>query len=232
MEKRKCDTDREYTVWELIKQNLTVWRLIVFFALAGAIFLGGYKYWCNRAFVSEKKYKDICQVMASFYVEEYSGESAPERAGTVIKVADSRNAYETFKKISGYELEYLGYQALFDLQEGGDSDVITLYVKYPGAYKEFTLDNEQEALEFAGYLMRSIEDVMEDAVGKKGVRVLDQPYVADKEQRLLAYAPTRREFWQEITKAAVAGAFFGIIVEVAFFAALAPNGRREQNKEG
>ena len=53
-----------------------------FGALAGALLLGGYKYYSNRSFVSEKNYEDDYRVMASLMVEEYSGESAAERVGT------------------------------------------------------------------------------------------------------------------------------------------------------
>ncbi len=89
---------------------------MLFGALAGALLLGGYKYYSNRSFVSEKNYEDDYRVMASLMVEEYSGESAAERVGTVITVAESRSTYEKMKQLSGYDMEYLAYQDMFDLE--------------------------------------------------------------------------------------------------------------------
>ena len=115
VEEKKVATDREYTVWEILQGNLKVWWLMLFGALAGALLLGGYKYYSNRSFVSEKNYEDDYRVMASLMVEEYSGESAAERVGTVITVAESRSTYEKMKQLSCYDMEYLAYQDMFDL---------------------------------------------------------------------------------------------------------------------
>ena len=100
VEEKKVATDREYTVWEILQGNLKVWWLMLFGALVGALLLGGYKYYSNRSFVSEKNYEDDYRVMASLMVEEYSGESAAERVGTVITVAESRSTYEKMKQLS------------------------------------------------------------------------------------------------------------------------------------
>lgn len=56
--------------------------------------------------------------------------------------------------------------------------------------------------------------------------MLDEPYVADAQKRYLAYAPTIQEFKREIAKAAVAGAFFGVIVEVAVYAGVQVSGKK------
>ena len=45
VEEKKVATDREYTVWEILQGNLKVWWLMLFGALAGALLLGGYKYY-------------------------------------------------------------------------------------------------------------------------------------------------------------------------------------------
>ena len=221
MEEKKVATDREYTVWEILQGNLKVWWLMLFGALAGALLLGGYKYYSNRSFVSEKNYEDDYRVMASLMVEEYSGESAAERVGTVITVAES-----------GYDMEYLAYQDMFDLEQNTSSDVMTVHVKYPRTYGTFSLENEEDALEFAGYLLEAVKDTVRDSIGKNGVHVLDEPYVADAQKRYLAYAPTIQEFKREIAKAAVAGAFFGVIVEVAVYAGVQVSGKKERNFEG
>lgn len=228
VKKRQFDSDREYTAAEVIRENLKVWWLLLLSALAGALFLGGYKYWSNRDFVSEKNYEELYQVTASFCVRDYSHESAPERVGTVIKIADSRSAYEEFQKISGYQLEYLGYQALFDLKEGQNSDIVTLYVKYPRAYEEFAIADEKEALLFAEYLLEAIAAVTERTLGNEAIRVLDAPYAAAPEQIRLAYAPDRTEFRQEVAKAAAAGVLFGIIVEVALYTAFLTGWKKEK----
>jgi tyrosine-protein kinase Etk/Wzc len=104
VEEKKVATDREYTVWEILQGNLKVWWLMLFGALAGALLLGGYKYYSNRSFVSEKNYEDDYRVMASLMVEEYSGESAAERVGTVITVAESRSTYEKMKQDLPYRI--------------------------------------------------------------------------------------------------------------------------------
>ena len=208
VEEKKVATDREYTVWEILQGNLKVWWLMLFGALAGALLLGGYKYYSNRSFVSEKNYEDDYRVMASLMVEEYSGESAAERVGTVITVAESRSTYEKMKQLSGYDMEYLAYQDMFDLEQNTSSDVMTVHVKYPRTYGTFSLENEEDALEFAGYLLEAVKE------------------------RYLAYAPTIQEFKREIAKAAVAGAFFGVIVEVAVYAGVQVSGKKERNFEG
>lgn len=232
MEKKKFGTDREYTVWEILQGNLKVWWLMLFCALAGALLLGGYKYYSNRSFISEKNYEDDYRVMASLLVEEYSAESAAERVGTVITVAGSHSTYEKMNQLSGYDMEYLAYQDMFDLEQGTASDVITVHVKYPRTYGTFSLENEDDALEFAGYLLDAIKETVQESIGRNGVRVLDEPYVADVTKRYLAYAPTIQEFKREIAKAAVAGAFFGVIIEVAFYAAVQVYGKKERNIEG
>ena len=232
VEENKVATDREYTVWEILQGNLKVWWLMLFGALAGALLLGGYKYYSNRSFVSEKNYEDDYRVMASLMVEEYSGESAAERVGTVITVAESRSTYEKMKQLSGYDMEYLAYQDMFDLEQNTSSDVMTVHVKYPRTYGTFSLENEEDALEFAGYLLEAVKDTVRDSIGKNGVHVLDEPYVADAQKRYLAYAPTIQEFKREIAKAAVAGAFFGVIVEVAVYAGVQVSGKKERNFEG
>ena len=79
VDKSTFETDREYTVWEILKGNLKVWWLMLVGALAGAMLLGGYKYYSNRSYISEKNYEDDYRVMASLFVEEYSTESAAER---------------------------------------------------------------------------------------------------------------------------------------------------------
>jgi hypothetical protein len=220
VDKSTFETDREYTVWEILKGNLKVWWLMLVGALAGAMLLGGYKYYSNRSYISEKNYEDDYRVMASLFVEEYSTESAAERVGTVITVAGSRSTYEKMKQLSGYDMEYLAYQDMFDLEQNTSSAVITVHVKYPRTYGTFSLENESDALEFAGYLLEAIEDTVQESIGKNGVHVLDAPYVADVQQRYLAYAPTIQEFKQEIAKAAVAGTFFGILIEVAIYAGI------------
>ena len=214
MEEKKVATDREYTVWEILQGNLKVWWLMLFGALAGALLLGGYKYYSNRSFVSEKNYED-----------DY-------RVGTVITVAESRSTYEKMKQLSGYDMEYLAYQDMFDLEQNTSSDVMTVHVKYPRTYGTFSLENEEDALEFAGYLLEAVKDTVRDSIGKNGVHVLDEPYVADAQKRYLAYAPTIQEFKREIAKAAVAGAFFGVIVEVAVYAGVQVSGKKERNFEG
>ena len=93
--------------------------------------------------------------MASLMVEEYSGESAAERVGTVITVA-SRGRHED-EAVSGYDMEYLAYQDMFDLEQNTSSDVMTVHVKYPRTYGTFSLENEEDALEFAGYLLRAVK---------------------------------------------------------------------------
>lgn len=232
VKEKKFATDREYTVWEILQGNLKVWWLMLFGALAGALLLGGYKYYSNRSFISEKNYEDDYRVMASLMVEEYSTESAAERVGTVITVAESRSTYEKMKQLSGYDLEYLAYQDMFDLEQKTSSDVITVHVKYPRTYGTFSLENEEDALEFAGYLLEAIKDTVQESIGKNGVHVLDEPYVADAKKRYLAYAPTIQEFKREIAKAAAAGAFFGVIIEVAVYAGVQVAGKKERNFEG
>ena len=232
VDKKQSGIEKEYTVWQIIQGNLKVWWMILLGALAGAFLLGGYKYYVNRSFVSEKNYENDYRVMASLFVEEYSGESAAERVGTVIRIADSRSTYEKMKQLSGYDMEYLAYQDMFDLEQGESSDVITVHVKYPRTYEGFSLKNEEDALEFAGYLLDAVGDTVRDNIGKNGVHVLDEPYVADAQKRYLAYAPTLREFKQEIAKAAVAGAFFGMIIEVAVYAGVQMSGKKERNTEG
>lgn len=153
-----------------------------FGALVGALLLGGYKYYSNRSFVSEKNYEDDYRVMASLMVEEYSGESAAERVGTVITVAESRSTYEKMKQLSGYDMEYLAYQDMFDLEQNTSSDVMTVHVKYPRTYGTFSLENEEDALEFAGYLLEAVKDTVRESIGKNGVHVLDEPYVADAQK--------------------------------------------------
>ena len=214
VEEKKVATDREYTVWEILQGNLKVWWLMLFGALAGALLLGGYKYYSNRSFVSEKNYEDDYRVMASLMVEE------------------SRSTYEKMKQLSGYDMEYLAYQDMFDLEQNTSSDVMTVHVKYPRTYGTFSLENEEDALEFAGYLLEAVKDTVRDSIGKNGVHVLDEPYVADAQKRYLAYAPTIQEFKREIAKAAVAGAFFGVIVEVAVYAGVQVSGKKERNFEG
>ena len=86
-----------------------------FWCIGGSTAFGGLQYYSNRSFVSEKNYEDDYRVMASLMVEEYSGESAAERVGTVITVAESRSTYEKMKQLSGYDMEYLAYQDMFDL---------------------------------------------------------------------------------------------------------------------
>ena len=88
------------------------------------------------------------------------------------------------------------------------------------------MENESDALKFAGYLLEAIEDTVQESIGKNGVHVLDAPYVADVQQRYLAYAPTIQEFKQEIAKAAVAGIFFGILIEVAIYAGICVSGKK------
>ena len=157
--------------------------------------------------------------------------SAAERVGTVITVAESRSTYEKMKQLSGYDMEYLAYQDMFDLEQNTSSDVMTVHVKYPRTYGTFSLENEEDALEFAGYLLEAVKDTVRESIGKKGVHVLDEPYVADAQKRYLAYAPTIQEFKREIAKAAVAGAFFGVIVEVAVYAGVQVSGKKERNFE-
>ena len=224
--KKQSGTEKEYTVWQIIQENLKVWWLILIGALAGAFLLGGYKYYANHSFISGKNYEYDYRVMASLFVEEYSSESTAERVGTVISIAGSRSTYEKMKQLSGYDLEYLAYQDMFDLEQGESSDVITVHVKYPRIYEDFSLENEDDALEFAGYLLEAVRDTVQDHIGKNGVHVLDEPYVADAQKRYLAYAPTLREFKQEIAKAAVAGAFFGMIIEVAVYAGVQMSGKK------
>jgi len=150
----------------------------------------------------------------------------------VITVAESRSTYEKMKQLSGYDMEYLAYQDMFDLEQNTSSDVMTVHVKYPRTYGTFSLENEEDALEFAGYLLEAVKDTVRDSIGKNGVHVLDEPYVADAQKRYLAYAPTIQEFKREIAKAAVAGAFFGVIVEVAVYAGVQVSGKKERNFEG
>ena len=182
VEEKKVATDREYTVWEILQGNLKVWWLMLFGALAGALLLGATNITRNRSFVSEKNYEDDYRVMASLMVEEYSGESAAERVGTVITVAESRSTYEKMKQLSGYDMEYLAYQDMFDLEQNTSSDVMTVHVKYPRTYGTFSLENEEDALEFAGYLLEAVKDTVRESIGKNGVHVLDEPYVADAQK--------------------------------------------------
>ena len=232
VDKNKFETDREYTVWDILRENLKVWWLMILGALAGALLLGGYKYDSNRSYISEKNYENDYRVMASLMVEEYSAESAAERVGTVITVAGSHSTYEKMKQLSGYDMEYLAYQDMFDLEQGSSSDVITVHVKYPRTYGTFSLENEKDAMKFADCLLEAIKETVQESIGKNGVHVLDEPYVADVKKRFLAYAPTIREFKREIAKAAVAGAFFGIIIEVAVYAGVQVYGKKERNIEG
>ena len=83
--------------------------------------------------------------------------------------------------------------------------------------------------------MRKKNDTAVYSTGTKVIRflvVLLMSYVADAQKRYLAYAPTIQEFKREIAKAAVAGAFFGVIVEVAVYAGVQVSGKKERNFEG
>ena len=120
--------------------------------------------------------------------------------------AESRSTYEKMKQLSGYDMEYLAYQDMFDLEQNTSSDVMTVHVKYPRTYGTFSLENEEDALEFAGYLLEAVKDTVRESIGKNGVHVLDEPYVAD--------------------------AFFGVIVEVAVYAGVQVSGKKERNFEG
>lgn len=210
--------DREYSVRDLIRGNLHVWWLIVLFALAGALFLGGYRYLSNRRFVAEKNYEDVYRVMASLYVKEYSSETAAVRTGTLVKTADSRAAYEKLIERTGYDLEYLGYQQLFDLLVEPSTDIVKVFVRYPNQYENFAIKDEAAALEFAGEVIAVIDETMSGLTGQTCIEVLDEPYAADAVQQRLAYAPSEQEFYQEVRKAATAGLLFGVIVEMACYA--------------
>ena len=209
--------DREYSVWQIFRCNLKKWWLMLICALVCAALLGSYKYYSNRRFVTDKAYEEINQVMATLYVKEYSGESATERVGTVIKTGTSNAAYQKLLKSTGYDLEFPEYQQMFDLASEGDSDIITVYVKYPNNYGDFSLRDERDALEFTEALIGAIDGTTEEMTGTSCIRVLDQPYVANTEQRMLAYAPTKEKFMREIAKAATAGLLLGVIIEVALY---------------
>ena len=91
----------------------------------------------------------------------------------MITVAESRSTYEKMKQLSGYDMEYLAYQDMFDLEQNTSSDVMTVHVKYPRTYGTFSLENEEDALEFAGYLLEAVKDTVRDSIGKNGVHVLE-----------------------------------------------------------
>lgn len=233
--KKQNAADREYDVPELIRLNLKVWWLMILFALAGAAFLGGYKYLSNRSYVSEKNYEEVYRVTASLYVREYNDEAAAVRIGTLIKTADSRSAWQRFLERTGYDLEYVGYQQMFDLLEGESSDIVTVYVGYPAEYGGFSIPDEEAALVFADDVIAAIDETMQEIVGEACFDILDEPYVAEPTRRQLAYAPSAEEFREEILKAATAGLVFGVIVEVTLytgFLLLRGKGVREPEKEG
>lgn len=215
---KECKLEKEYNVWEIICDSLRAWWLVIICALLGAVLLGGYKYLSNRGFVSEKPYEDVYRVTATFYVKEYSGESAAERTGTIIKTADSRSTYECLLENTGYDLEFLGFQHLFDIAEGESSDILTVYVNYPGSYGGFSISDETAALDFANEVIIAIDQTTQELIGQSCMKILDAPYVEDASQRMLAYAPSETAFRQEVAKAATAGILFGVIVEVALHA--------------
>lgn len=217
MAKEEYKLDAEYSVWELIRCNLQVWWLLLAAALIGAALFGGYIYASNRPFIVADKYEELYRVEASLCVTAYSNESAMERVGTVTKAAVSRTAYEKLLKNTGYDLEFLGYQQLFDLQMTDSSDIIMLYVYYPSEYGSFSIPDEEAALEYAGHVMDAIDQTTSELMGTTCVKFLDQPYAADPIEKKYAFAITEEEFPGEIRKAATAGAMFGVILEVALY---------------
>ncbi len=229
MDKKKYRIDEEYSVWELIRCNLRVWWLILLCAVAGAALLGGYVYVSNRAYIVEDKYEEQYRVEAALCVNAYSNESATERVGTVTKTAVSRSAYEQLLENTGYELEFLGYQHLFDFQVTDSSDIIMIYVDYPNEYGDFSIPDEEAALEYAQNVVEAIDDTMLELMGEDCIKVLDEPYVADPIEKKYAFAITEEEFPSEIRKAATAGALLGIVVEVAIYTwFLISRGKKEE----
>lgn len=217
VEKREYKVGEEYSVWEMIRCNLRVWWLMLLGALIGAVFLGGYIYASNRQYVVDDKYEETYRVEASMCVNAYSNESAAERVGTVTKTAVSRSAYEKLIENTGYDLEFLGYQQMFDFQTTDSSDIIMLYVDYPDSYGAFSISDETMALEFAQNVIQAVDETTQELMGEACIKVLDEPYVADPISKKYAFAITHEEFPYEISKAVAAGAILGIIVEVALY---------------
>lgn len=217
MKKEKYRIDEEYGVWEIMRYNLRVWWLMLLCAAAGAVLLGGYVYVSNRAYIVEDRSEEQYRVEAALCVTAYSDESAAERTGTVTKTAVSRSAYEKLLENTGYDLEFLGYQQLFDYKVTDGSDIIMIYVNYPNEYGDFSISDEEAALEYAGNVVNAIDETMLELMGEDCIKVLDEPYVADPIVKEYAYAITGEEFPSEICKAATAGALLGIFVEAAIY---------------
>lgn len=217
MKKRKYRIDEEYSVWQIIRCNLRTWWLMLLCAAIGAVVLGGYVYVTDRAYVVEDKFEEQYRVEATLCVNAYSDESAAERVGTVTKTAVSRSAYEKLLENTDYDLDFLGYQQLFDLQVTDSSDIISVFVDYPSEYGDFSISDEKAALEYAENVVNAIDDTMMELMGEDCIKVLDEPYIADPIVNEYAFSITGEEFPREIWKAATAGALLGILVEVAIY---------------
>lgn len=205
---------REYSLMEIVRYNLRMWWLAVIFALVCAALLGGYKYRANRPFVEKTGDGSFQQVTAALYVNSYSDESAVERVNTIIKLANSNRVYEKMIENTGYDLDFQGYQELFDTLLGEVSDVVSIYVNYPAGYGNFSISDEAAAKEFAGEIIKALDEVSQEMIGQQAIRILDAPYAASTIQELESDTITKAEFWRGVLKAGIEGVLAGMIAEV------------------
>lgn len=214
---REYNTEKEYTVWEIIRYNLRMWWLAVIMALLCAAALGGYKYKTLHQFVEKEVYENKQQVVGTLFVTDYSDAGMTERIGNIMKISKSYGAYNAFCDDMGKIPTFEEYGKLFDVIQGESSGVVSFYVTYPVTIGNVTISDEKTAKQFVKGVMDATEKVSESLIGTKCAKVMDEPYVTHEVVKVENYFITQDDFNKAIMKAMTAGVILGIIVEIVLY---------------
>lgn len=214
---REYNTEKEYTVWEIIRYNLRMWWLAVIMAIFCAAALGGYKYKTLHQYVEKEMYENKQQVVGTLFVTDYSDAGMAERIGNIMRMSKSYSGYSAFCEDMGSIPTIDEYTKLFEVIQGESSGIVSFYVTYPATVGNVTIADENTAKKFVKGVMNATQKVSENLIGTECVKIMDEPYVTQEVAKVESYSISQDDFNQAIMKALTAGVILGIIVEIILY---------------
>lgn len=204
--------EEEYSLLEIAKYNLKHWYLLLICAVVVGVAAGAYGY--KNTEPSVIYYEELQQVNGAFYFSQYNDSTITERMYDLQQTALSNGAYEQFLADTGYEMTYQEYTGMFGYSNDLVSSVLNLYIAFPEAYGNVTVETEEEALSLMQQLLDSQKGLYDTYMGEGAVSVLSAPYVTSYTRASADTATTKADLLQATLKGGMAGACLGLLIGI------------------
>lgn len=148
---------RKYLLKDIIKRNLRFWWLLILCGVVVAGLLGYKKYNDYQTRFYKMSLKGVVDTYTmNFYTGNMKQESVAQRINTLTEIVTSREAYEDFIKLSGYDMEYGTYTEIVRFDNNNATDILSGVFTFPWGNGDFEVIDDKKATEFTDYFSKAL----------------------------------------------------------------------------